>query len=138
MELPYRLLEVSRSGYCERLQRRPSLRERQNQAISRRLIQLRQRNPAWGLDSLYHMIRGELFCSRKRIHRLINELRIAPCASERTGPPRIQSILTPSRPTSLRAVSPYDKPDAAGVGNVTFISPPMRAGSIALSSRTLA
>ena len=33
--------------------------------------------PALGLDSLYHLIRPQLSCSRKRIHRLMNEMNIS-------------------------------------------------------------
>lgn len=71
------MLEVSRSGYYEWLGRKPSLRRQQDQALKRRLLSLHQRYPALGLDSLYHLIRSELACSRKRIHRLMNELNIS-------------------------------------------------------------
>ena len=47
-----------------------SLRRQQDQALKRKLLGLHQRYPALGLDSLYHLIRPELSCSRKRIRRL--------------------------------------------------------------------
>ena len=77
MEVVCRLLEASRSGYYEWLGRKPSLRRQQDQALKRKLLGLHQRYPALGLDSLYHLIRPELSCSRKRIHRLMNELGIS-------------------------------------------------------------
>ena len=48
----------------------------QDQAIKRRLVALHQPYPSLGLDRLYHLIRKELSCSRKRIHRLMNELHV--------------------------------------------------------------
>ena len=77
MELVCRLLEVSRSGYYEWLGRKPSLRRQKDQELKRRLLSLHQRYPALGLDSLYHLIRPQLSCSRKRIHRLMNEMNIS-------------------------------------------------------------
>ena len=76
MELLCRLLEVSRSGYYEWLHRKASAHMQQDQAIKRRLVTLYQLYPSLGLDRLYHLIRKELSCSRKRIHRLMNELHI--------------------------------------------------------------
>ena len=77
MELVCRLLEVSRSGYYEWLGRKPSLRRQKDQELKRRLLSLHQLYPALGLDSLYHLIRPQLSCSRKRIHRLMNEMNIS-------------------------------------------------------------
>ena len=77
MELLCRLLKVSRSGYYEWLHRKPSAHEQQDQALKRQLLALHQRYPALGLDSLYHLIRRELSYSRKRIHRLMNEMGIS-------------------------------------------------------------
>ena len=77
MELLGRMLKVSRSGYYEWLHRKPSAHEQQDQALKRQLLALHQRYPALGLDSLYHLIRRELSYSRKRIHRLMNEMGIS-------------------------------------------------------------
>ena len=59
-----RVLEVSRSGYYK-----SSGRERSNQSLRRRLVELHQKYPALGLDSLHHMLKPEFGCSRKRVHR---------------------------------------------------------------------
>ncbi len=54
MEQVCRELEVSRSGYYDWLKHKPSQRERENQALKRRLIELHEKYPAMGLNSLYH------------------------------------------------------------------------------------
>ncbi len=69
MEQVCRELEVSRSGYYDWLKRRPSERSQRNQALRQRLVELHKKYPAMGLDSLYHMLKPEFGCSRKRVHR---------------------------------------------------------------------
>ena len=121
MELLCRLLEVSRSGYYEWLHRKDSAHMQQDQALKRRLLALHQRYPALGLDSLYHMIRKELSCSRKRIHRLMNELGISSARK------RVYKAATNSRhahpiaPNLLARHFSFDKPDMAWVGDITYI-----------------
>ncbi len=113
VELVCRLLEVSRSGYYEWMGRKPSLRRQKDQELKRRLLSLHQRYPALGLDSLYHLIRPQLSCSRKRIHRLMNEMNIS--STRRRA----------YKATTARRFS-FDKPDTAWVGDITYI--PHRRG----------
>ena len=69
MEQVCRVLEVSRSGYYGWLERKPGVRSQKNQALRRRMIELHEKYPAMGLDSLYHLLKPEFGCSRKRVHR---------------------------------------------------------------------
>ncbi len=46
-------MEISRSGYYDWCKRKPSERSQRNQAIRRRLVELHEKYPAMGLDSLY-------------------------------------------------------------------------------------
>ena len=121
MELLCRLLEVSRSGYYEWLQRKPSVRKLHDQALKRRLLALHVKYPALGLDSLYHLIRKELSCSRKRIHRLMNELGISSVRK------RAYKVTTNSRhshpvaPNLLMRKFSFDAPNKAWVGDITYI-----------------
>lgn len=69
MEQACRVLEVSRSGYYGWQNRKPSERSRRNQALRRRLVELHEKYPAMGLDSLYYLLKPEFGCSRKRVHR---------------------------------------------------------------------
>ena len=92
----------------------------QDQALKRRMLALHQR-PALGLDSLYHLIRKELFCSRKHIHRLTNELGISSARK------RVYKAATNSRhahpiaPNLLARHFSFDKPNMAWVGDITYI-----------------
>ncbi len=68
MEQVCRELEVSRSGYYDWVNRKPSERSQRNQALRRQLIKLHEKYPAMGLDSLYHLVKPEFGCSHKRVH----------------------------------------------------------------------
>ena len=84
-----RLLEISRSSYYAWLHRGISPRKQQDQQLSRQLITLHQQQPASGLDTLFHMIRRKMVCSRKRIYRLMRQLHIQSArkfAYKRTAP----------------------------------------------------
>lgn len=121
MELLCRLLEVSRSGYYEWLNRKPSLHRQQDQMLKRRLLGLHQRYPAMGLDSLYHLIRKELPCSRKRIHRLMNELNISSARRLAYKTTTNSKHAHPIAPNLLARHFSFDKPDCAWVGDITYI-----------------
>ena len=73
-------LEISRSGYYDWQHHKPGRRERSNQALRRKLVELHEKYPALGLDSLHHMLKPEFGCSRKRVHR---QMRLAGIASAR-------------------------------------------------------
>jgi len=75
-----RELEVSRSGYYDWRKRSPSERSQRNQALRRRLVELHEKYPAMGLDSLYHLLKPEFGCSRKRVYR---QMQIAGVSSVR-------------------------------------------------------
>ena len=121
VELVCRLLEVSRSGYYEWLGRKPSLRRQQDQELKRRLLSLHQRYPALGLDSLYHLIRPQLSCSRKRIHRLMNEMNISSTRRRAYKATTNSRHAHPIAPNLLARRFSFDKPDTAWVGDITYI-----------------
>ena len=50
-------------GQASRLSRE----QQRNQALRRRLVALQEKYPAMGLDSLYHLLKPEFGCSRKRV-----------------------------------------------------------------------
>ena len=121
MELLCRLLEVSRSGYYEWLNRKPSLHRQQDQALKRRLLSLHQHYPDMGLDSLDHLIRKELPCSRKRIHRLMNELNISSARRLAYKTTTNSRHPHPIAPNLLTRRFSFDKPNCAWVGDIIYI-----------------
>ena len=71
VEQACRILEVSRSGYYG---------WKAEKICRRRLIELHEKYPALGLDSLYRLLKPEFGCSRKRVHR---QMRLAGISSAR-------------------------------------------------------
>ena len=121
MELLCRLLEVSRSGYYEWLHRKDSLHKKHDQKLKRRLVALHEEFPSMGLDSLYHLIRKELSCSRKRIHRLMNELNIFSVRKRAYKATTNSRHSHPIAPNLLNRRFSFDIPDKAWVGDITYI-----------------
>lgn len=115
----YRLLEISRSGYYAWLHRGISPRKQQDQRLSRQLITLHQQQPASGLDTLFHMIRRKMVCSRKRIYRLMRQLHIQSArkfAYKRTTNSRHSHSVAPNL---LNRNFQVDKPNTVWVGNIS-------------------
>lgn len=116
-----RVLEVSRSGYYNWCKQIPSKREEHNQALKRRLLELHEKYPAMGLDSLYHLLKPEFGCSRKRVHR---QMRLAGIYSARC---RAYKATTNSRHRSpiasnlLERSFTFERPNQAWVGDITYI-----------------
>lgn len=121
MEQVCRALEVSRSGYYDWHKRGPSQRERHNQALKRRLVELHEKYPALGLDSLYHLLRPEFGCSRKRVHR---QMRLTGIHSARRRAYKATTNSRHSHPIAqnlLKRNFTFDRPNQAWVGDITYI-----------------
>ena len=121
MEQACRVLEVSRSGYYGWKAEKTCRRRLQNQALRRRLIELHEKYPALGLDSLYRLLKPEFGCSRKRVHR---QMRLAGISSARRRAYKktIHSNHShPIAPNLLQRNFFFDRPDQAWVGDITYI-----------------
>lgn len=121
MEQVCRVLEVSRSGYYGWLERKPGVRSQKNQALRRRMIELHEKYPAMGLDSLYHLLKPEFGCSRKRVHR---QMQLAGVSSVRRLAYKRTTNSNHSHPIAqnlLQRNFKFDRPDQAWAGDITYI-----------------
>ncbi len=86
-----------------------------------RLIELHEKYPAMGLDSLYHLPKPEFGCSRKRVHR---QMQIAGISSVRRRAYKATTNSNHSHPISpnllMRNFS-FAHPDQAWVSDITYI-----------------
>ena len=121
MELLCRLLEVSRSGYYEWLKRGISPREQRNQALRRALVKLHEKYPALVLDSLYHLLKRELSCSRKRVHRLMQQAGIHSIRKNAYKATTNSNHRHPIAPNLLKRNFEFAEPNEAWVGDITYI-----------------
>ena len=116
MEQACRVLEVSRSGYYGWQSPKSSGREQSNQALQRKLVELHQKYPALGLDSLYHMLKPEFGCSRKRVHR---QMRVAGIVSVRRRAYKATTNSQHSQPPAPRLThSPTSRPFTIPSGRI--------------------
>lgn len=53
-----------------------SKRSERNQLLLRAIVALHEKYPAFGLDSIYHILQPIYHCSRGRVHRLMKSVDI--------------------------------------------------------------
>ena len=121
MEQACRVLEVSRSGYYGWKAEKICRRRLQNQALRRRLIELHEKYPAMGLDSLYRLLKPEFGCSRKRVHRQMSLAGISSVRRRAYKKTTHSNHSHPITPNLLQRNFSFDRPDQAWVGDITYI-----------------
>ena len=105
-------------GQASRLSRE----QQRNQALRRRLVALHEKYPAMGLDSLYHLLKPEFGCSRKRVHR---QMWLAGVSSARRRACKAATNSNHSHPIApnlLMRGFTFQRPDQAWVGDITYIN----------------
>lgn len=116
-----RLLEISRSGYYAWKNRGISMQKQREQELLRSLIFLHEKYPAAGLNSLYHMLKHTISCSRNRIHRLMKKYNIHSIRK------KAYKVITNSKhnyticPNLLQRDFTADMPNQKWVGDITYI-----------------
>ncbi len=109
--------------------RRHDTMRNSNQALRRRLVALQEKYPAMGLDSLYHLLKPEFGCSRKRVHR---QMRLAGVSSARRRACKAATNSNHSHPIApnlLMRGFTFQRPDQAW-GGISLTYPPAKAGFI--------
>ncbi len=84
-------------------------------------MKLHEKYPAMGQDSIWHLLRTELGCSRKRVHR---QMQLAGVFSVRRRAYKAATNFSHSRftvPNLLRRNFSLERPDQAWVGGHTYI-----------------
>ena len=115
------LLEVTRSAYYAWLKRQPSRRQLEDQAILRELVQLHQRYPALGLDSLHQMVRRKIRCSRKRVWRLMKKANIHSARKRAYKRTTNSNHKNPIAPNLIGQNFFCTSPNQIWVGDITYI-----------------
>jgi putative transposase len=70
------VLDVSRSGYYEWCEQKPSKRAKQDAVIRQEIIKAHVAAPTYGVDNIHADVREKVLCGRNRVHRLMREMGI--------------------------------------------------------------
>lgn len=116
-----RLLEISRSGYYAWLNGGRGIRKLRNRELLWALMQLHQKYPALGLDSLYHMLQPEFHCSRGCVHRLMKQANIHSKRKKAYRCTTNSNHTCPIAPNLLNRNFSFERPNQAWVGDITYI-----------------
>ena len=121
MEQVCHILEISRSGFYDWLNRKLSDREKNNIALRTSLIELHNKYPSPGLNSLYHMLKPEFHCSRKRVHRQMKIARIHSIRHKAYKSTTNSNNNYNISPNLLQRNFSYNSINQARVGDITYI-----------------
>ena len=100
----------------------PSARIRKNQAILRDLVQLHIKHPAMGLDMLHQMLRPIHGCGRERVRRLMKLGNIQSVRKKAYKCTTHSKHHSPIAPNLLCRNFSHALPNAAWVGDITYIT----------------
>lgn len=122
VDLLCRLLKTSRSGYYAWKNRALSSRRKSEQFLLAKLVELHEKYPASGLDSLLRILNTAGFpCSRNRLHRLMKKYNIHFVRK------RVYKVTTNSKhgytvsPNLLKRNFSASEPNSKWVGDITYI-----------------
>lgn len=121
VEILCRILELSRSGYYAWKTRRPSKRQQRNRVLLRRLVELHEKYPALGLDSLYHMLQPQFGCSRARVHRLMKQANLHSLRHNAYKGTTNSNHCYPTSPNLLQRQFSFVQPNQAWVSDITYV-----------------
>ena len=115
------MLEVSRSGYYAWKNRGISKREQRRQVLLRAIVELHQKHPAFGLDSIYHKLKPLFYCSRNMVHRLMKEYNIHSIRKRAYKVTTNSKHNCPIAPNLLNRDFSSATPNKVWVGDITYI-----------------
>ena len=121
MEQVCHILEISCSGFYEWLNRKPSARQQKNIALRKAIIELHHKYPTFSLACIYHTLKPQFHCSRKRVHK---QMQLAHIHSVRH---KAYKSTTNSRhsysisPNLLKRNFSFNSLNQAWLGDITYI-----------------
>ncbi len=122
MDLLCRLLKISRSGYYAWKNRGISSQRQREQLLLSKLVELHEKYPASGLNTLHHIItNGGISCSRNRLHRLMKKYNIHSVRKRAYMVTTNSKHNCPVSPNLLKRDFTASKPDTKWVGDITYI-----------------
>ena len=116
-----RALGISRSGYYAWKTWMPGTRELSNQQLCRLILELHEKYPALGLDSIYHILHRDHKCSRGRVHRMMKRLGVHSVRKRAFRTTTNSNHKHPIAPNLLNRNFHASRPNQIWVGDITCI-----------------
>ena len=115
------LLEVSRSGYYDWIDRPPSKREKKHQEILKIIEKTHKKYPVWGVDPIWAEVKDTIPCSRGTVYRLMKKNSIKSKRKAKWKATTNSNHNLPVAPNLLKQEFNTELPNSVWVGDITYV-----------------
>ena len=115
-----KVLEVSRSGYYDWLNRPPSKRDKKHARILNQIKQTSKKHPTYGLDPIWAEVKESIPCSRGTVYRLMKKHNIRSIRKTKWKATTNSKHNLPIAPNLLNQVFEASIPNSVWVGDITY------------------
>ncbi len=114
------VLEVSRSGYYDWLDRPPSKRTKRHSKILKEIKKIHQKHPSYGLDPIWAEIKETIPCIRGTVYRLMKKHGIRSKRKAKWKTTTNSKHNLPVAPNLVNQVFDSPIPNSVWVGDITY------------------
>ncbi len=114
------VLEVSRSGYYDWLERPPSKRDKKHAKIITLIKKVHKKHPTYGLDPIWAEVKESIACSRGTVYRLMKKHGIRSKRRVKWKATTNSKHNLPIAPNLLNQVFDSPTPNSVWVGDITY------------------
>lgn len=115
-----KLLEVSRSGYYDWIDRPPSNREKKQRKILEIIEKTHKKHEVWGVDPIWAEVKETIACSRGTVYRLMRKNGIKSKRKAKWKATTNSNHNLPVAPNLLEQNFNINEPNIVWVGYITY------------------
>jgi putative transposase len=115
-----KLLEVSRSGYYDWIDRPPSNREKKQRKILEIIEKTHKKHEVWGVDPIWAEVKETIACSRGTVYRLMRKNGIKSKRKAKWKATTNSNHNLPVAPNLLEQNFNINEPNTVWVGDITY------------------
>ncbi len=114
------LLNVSRSGFYDWVERPPSKREKKHQRLLKEIKRIHKKHPVWGVDPIWAEVKETIPCSRGTVYRLMKKNNIKSKRKAKWKATTNSKHSLPVAPNLLEQNFHVEDPNTVWVGDITY------------------
>jgi putative transposase len=115
-----KILEVSRSGYYDWLDRPPSKRDKKHEEILTKIKAIHKKHPTYGVDPIWAEVKETIPCSRGTVYRLMKQAGIQSKRKKKWKATTNSKHSLPIAPNLLNQAFDITTPNTVWVGDITY------------------